>query len=125
ALRVRASRAELVGGAPDGDQVARLEELDGVVVGDPLARERLAEDVGDSHGVASSRLAPERMPRMMSRQLFPAQVFGTSHTSIPAKIETAKTRTSGVPARGCSFPRTRLWPPRVKPRRSTSTPSGT
>ena len=44
--RDRCGGAQLVGGAADGDQVARLEQREGVVVGDPLAVERLVEDRG-------------------------------------------------------------------------------
>src|SRR5207249_3934273 len=54
----------------------------------------------------TSLCAPERMLRITSRHVFCVHAIGTRHTSMPAKIETAKTRTSGVPGRaGGSFPR--------------------
>ena len=39
--------AQLVRDAADRDEVARAQQRDGVLVGDPLAVERLLEDVAD------------------------------------------------------------------------------
>ena len=41
ARRIGLAGAKLVGGAADGDEVTRLEQRQRVLVGDPLARERL------------------------------------------------------------------------------------
>ena len=46
--------AQLVGGAADLDEVARAQELDRLVVGDPLAGERSVEDFGDAHAGTGS-----------------------------------------------------------------------
>ena len=46
-VRVVEPVADLVRGAADGDEVARAEQLDGVLVGDPLAARRALEDLGD------------------------------------------------------------------------------
>ena len=51
--RVGAASAELVGGLADRDEVLRLEERKRLGVADPLARERLVEDLGDHAGTAS------------------------------------------------------------------------
>src|SRR5256886_2522174 len=47
ALRVVQPVADLVRGAADGDEITRAEELDGVLVHDPLARDRLLEYLRD------------------------------------------------------------------------------
>jgi Glyceraldehyde 3-phosphate dehydrogenase, C-terminal domain len=76
--------------------------------------------------VWSSLCLPDSIPRITSPQLFCAHAIGTRQTSMPAKTETANTRTSVVPATGSgSFPCAPLCPPRAKPCKSTSTPSGT
>ena len=59
-IRVVQPVAQLVRGAADGDEVARAEELDGVLVGEPLAAEHALEDLarrvgalGDAHATAA------------------------------------------------------------------------
>src|SRR5438445_1768631 len=47
ALRVVQPIADLVRGATHRDEIARTEELDGLLVRDPLPRRRLLEDLGD------------------------------------------------------------------------------
>src|SRR5262245_6156183 len=53
-VRVSLARAELLGGAAHRHEVAALEERQRVGVRDPLAGERLVEDLGDAHAVTGS-----------------------------------------------------------------------
>ena len=54
AVGIGAAAAQLVRGAADGDEVARLEQRERVGVGDPLAVERLVEDRASSRLVDAS-----------------------------------------------------------------------
>ena len=74
-IRVVQPVAHLVRGAADGDEVARAEQLDGVLVGEPLAARgrargspRRAGALGDAHATAAPVVWTKRSSGTVSRR---------------------------------------------------------
>jgi hypothetical protein len=73
---VAVSRTQLVGGLADGDEVLRLEERDGLGVGDALAGERLVEDRRDASVAVPALFWSGDCPRVMAHLGMPPPAKG-------------------------------------------------